>query len=94
MLEKITFNVFSHYMSTKKSKNSRGYLSATTYGGVRSFLTHLYPMSGNTIDGELKKELSQFMLGIKIVVAANKRESGASLDEGKKAIFLGVQKII
>ena len=33
----------------------------------------------------LKKELSQFMLGMKKVVADNKRESGASLDEGNRA---------
>ena len=86
--EKMTFNFFSHYMSTKKSKKSGGYLSTASYCGVRSSLTHLYPMSGKTMDGELKKELYQFMSGIKRVVASNKRESGASLDEWKKAMSL------
>ena len=71
-------------MSTKKSKKSGGYLSATSFFGVRSSLTHLYRMSGKMMDGELKKELSQFMSGMKIVFAANKKQSGASLDEGKK----------
>ena len=42
----------------------------------------MYRMSGKTMDGDFKKELSQFMLGMKRVVAAHKRESGASLDEG------------
>ena len=88
VLEKMTFNFFSHYMSTKKSKKSGGYLSTASYCGVRSSLTHLYPMSGKTMDGELKKELYQFMSGIKRVVASNKRESGASLDEWKKAMSL------
>ena len=74
-------------MSTKKSKKSGGYLSATSYGGVRSPLTHMYHMSGKTMGGEFKKELSQFILGLKIVVAANKREYGDSLDEGKKAMI-------
>ena len=55
VLKKITFDVFSHYMSIKISKNSGGYLSATRYGGVWSALTHLYCMSGKTMDGELKK---------------------------------------
>ena len=32
-LNKITLNVFSHYMSTKKSKQYGGYLSTTRYGG-------------------------------------------------------------
>ena len=34
VIEKLKLNVFSHCMSTKKSKKSRGYLSATSYGGV------------------------------------------------------------
>ena len=55
VLEKLTFNVFSHYMSTKKSKKSGGYLSATSYGGVRSALAHMYRMSGKTMDREFKK---------------------------------------
>ena len=72
-------------MSTKKSKKSGRYLSDTSYGGVQSSLTHLYRMSGKTMDGGFKKETSQFMLVMKKVVAANKRESGASLDEGNRA---------
>ena len=50
VLEKMTFNVFSYYISTKKSKNSGGYLSDTSYGGVLISLTHLYRMSGKTTD--------------------------------------------
>ena len=42
VLEKLTLNVFSHYILTKKSKESGGYLSATSYGEFRSYLTHLY----------------------------------------------------
>ena len=53
--EKMTFNVFYHYMSTKKIKIYMEYLSSTRYGGVRSSLTHLYRMSGKMMDGELKK---------------------------------------
>ena len=34
VLEKMTFRVFSRYMSTKESKTFRGCLSATSYGGV------------------------------------------------------------
>ena len=79
-------------MSTKNSKKSGGYLSATSYGEVRSSLTHVYRISGKTVDGGFKKELSQSMSGMKIVVAANKRESGASLDEGKKAMNFEVYK--
>ena len=44
------------------------------------------------MDGGLKKELHQFMSGMKIFVAANKREYGASLDEGKRAMSFEVFK--
>ena len=90
MIEKLTFNVFPHYMSTKKSKTYRGYLSATRYGGVLSSLTNLLFMSGKTMDGRFKKYLYQFMSGMKIVVTANKRDSGASLDEVNRAMSFEV----
>ena len=80
VLEKMIFNVFSHYMSTKKSKKFGGYLSATGYGGLQSPLTHLHRMSGKTMDGEFLKELYQFMSGMKRVVTSHRRESGASLN--------------
>ena len=54
LLEKTTFNVFSHYKSTKKSKKSRGYLSSTSYGGFICALTHLYCMSGKTMNREFE----------------------------------------
>ena len=93
VLEKMTFNVFYHYMSTKKSKKPGGYLYATSYGGVKNSLTHLYGISGKTMSGEFKREISQFMLGTKRVVTANKREYGAIIDEGKKAMVSEVYKI-
>ena len=34
LLERMTFNILSHYMSINKSKNSGVYLSATSYGGI------------------------------------------------------------
>ena len=42
------------------------------------------------MDGEFNKELYQFMSGMEIVVAANKRDSGASLNEGKKEMIFKV----
>ena len=45
VLEKLTCNVFSRCMSTINSKESWGYLSATSYGGVQISLTHPYSMS-------------------------------------------------
>ena len=79
-------------MSTKKSKKSGGYLSATSYGGFRISLTNLYCMSGKTIDGELNKELYQFMFGMKIFIASNKREYGDIIYELKKAMSFEVFK--
>ena len=92
VLEKMAFNIFAHYMSTKKSKKSGGHLSATGYGGIRSALTHLYRMSGKEMEAGFKKDLSQFMSGMKRHVAAKKRESGVSLDEGKRAMSFEVYR--
>ena len=41
LLDKMTFNIFSQYISMKKSKNSGVYLSATIYGGICGALTHM-----------------------------------------------------
>ena len=90
MLEKLKFNVSSHYMSSKNSKESGGYLSSTTYGGVKSSLTHMYRMSDKAMVRGFKKLISQLMLGIKRVVADNRRYSGASLDEGKREMSFEV----
>ena len=86
LLAKMTFNIFSHYMSMKRSKNSGVYLSTTSYGGIRSALTHMYCVSGKDMYQGFKKELSQFMSGIRRVIDSNKRQYGISINEGKKAM--------
>ena len=54
VLEKMSFNIFSHYISTKKHKKSSNHLSATGYGGIRSVLNHLYRMSRKDTEEGLK----------------------------------------
>ena len=51
-------------------------------------------MSDKTMDIGFKKEPSQFMSGMKKYVAVNKRESGASLNEGKREMGFEVYKIL
>ena len=41
LMEKITFNLFSNYMSIKKGKNSGVYIYATSYRDIHIALTHL-----------------------------------------------------
>ena len=55
-------------MSTNKSKNPGRNVSSTIYGVVQKGLTHMYHMSSKTMERYLKKDLSQFMLGMKRVV--------------------------
>ena len=81
-------------MSTKRSKNYGGYLYATSYGGLQSLSTHMYYINGKMMYGGFKKEPYQFMSGTKIVVAANKREFGAIIDDGKMAMSFEVYKIL
>ena len=42
LLAKMTFNIFSHYMPIKNSKNSGVDLSDTSYGVICSALIHIY----------------------------------------------------
>jgi hypothetical protein len=91
ILEKFTFNVFSHYLTQRKNKQQT-YLSKTSYSGIRSAFVHLYRMSGVAMEEKMKQDISQFMGGMKRVVASAKATNGQSLDEGKKAMTFDVYK--
>ena len=41
LMDKMTFNIFSNYISMKKGKKSGVYIYATSYGDIHSALTHL-----------------------------------------------------
>ena len=41
IMDKMTFNIFSNYMSMKKCKNSGVYIYATSYRDIHIALTHL-----------------------------------------------------
>ena len=45
ILPSLTFNIFSHYLTTRRNKN-KCYLEKNPYGGIRSALTHIFIMSG------------------------------------------------
>ena len=92
MLQKISFNLFSHYITTRKNKKGR-YLSKTGYGQIRSAFVHLFRMSGQSIDDKFAQELSQFMGGLKRTVTTEKATSGESMEEGKKSMSLQVYKL-
>ena len=57
LLNKLTFNIFSHYITTWKNKKGY-YLSKAGYGQIQRSLKHLYRMSGETMDEEYEKENS------------------------------------
>ena len=48
ILQEITFNLFSHYLTTRPNKGG-GFLSKASYSGVRSAFVHMYRMSGETM---------------------------------------------
>ena len=48
ILQKITIIIFSHYLTTKRNKGG-GFLSKSSYSGVRSVFVHMYCMSGETM---------------------------------------------
>ena len=89
LLNKLTFNLFSHYLTTCKSKKGE-YLSEA--GQIQSSLKHLYQMSGEKMEEEYEDELLQFMIALKQTVISTWTESGRSLDEGKKGMSYEVFK--
>ena len=93
ILQKITFNLFSHYLKTRRNKG-RGFVSKASYSVVRSAFVNMYLMSGETIPKELNIELSQFMSEMKRTISPQKADIGESLYEGKKSISYEVYKKI
>jgi len=90
ILEKVTFSVFSHYLTNRKGKM----LSKSAYGGVRSALMYLHKISGYETPDHFKVDLSQFNRGINRKVAEEKQASSASLEEGKKPMSFEVYKLM
>mmetsp|Transcript_9799 Transcript_9799/g.14533 ORF Transcript_9799/g.14533 Transcript_9799/m.14533 type:complete len:96 (-) Transcript_9799:785-1072(-) len=82
VLEKMTFNLFSHYLTTRKNRKGQ-LLSQTAYSGIRSSLCHIYCMSGRDMEKEFQKNMGQFLSGMKRTVAKEKAQSRQSLSEGK-----------
>ena len=91
VLQKLTFNIFSHYLATRRTKANK-YLSKTSYGGERSALMHLYRLSGETISEDFNKLLREFLSGMKRTATQSKVDNGESLDEGKKPMSFEVYK--
>ena len=91
ILKKLTFNLFSHYLTTRRNKKG-DYLSKAGYGQIRSAFRHLYRVSGEKMGEEYETDLSQFMSGLKRTVASSRAASGQRLDEGKKGMQFEVYK--
>ena len=89
ILPSLTFNIFSHYLTTRRKKNV-SYLEKTTYGGIRSALTHLFRMSGQEMSSTMMKKMSQFMSGIQRTIVNDKITRGESLNEGKRPMSFSV----
>lgn len=93
VLEKLTFNVFSHYLTTRKNRNGN-LLSRSSYGGIRSALVYLHRMNGTEMTDDMQKDISQLMSGIKRKVAKEKITSGQSLEEGKRPMSFDAYRLM
>ena len=74
VLEKLMFNIFSHYVTTRKNKTG-GLLSKSSYGGIRSALVYLHRMNGSEMDPGMKDDMKEFMSGLKRKVAKSRSEN-------------------
>ena len=57
ILQSLTFNIYSHYLTTRRKKGTLVYLSKTSYNGIRSALCHLFRISGSEMSFDMKKDV-------------------------------------
>ena len=93
ILQRLTFNLFSHYVTTRK-KNGGGSLSKSTYGSIRSAFKYLHKMAGSQVSEEYERSLTQFNRGMIRQITTEKAEKGVSLEEGKKAMNMDVYRLM
>eukprot|EP00957_Ditylum_brightwellii_P160161 12193062-Ditylum_brightwellii.AAC.1 len=60
----MTFNIFSHYLTTQGNRKGK-FLLKTVCGGIRSSMCHLYRMAGVDMKDDFKKDIAQFLGGMK-----------------------------
>ena len=90
ILPSIDFNIFSHYITSRKKETDGSYLGVSSYGNIRSAFNHLHRSSGQQPDPDMAKRLSHFMSGLKRTSADSKARSGKSLNEGKRPMSMAV----
>ena len=93
ILQRLTFNLFSHYVTTRK-KNGGGLLSKSTYGSIRSAFKYLHKMAGSQVSEEYERSLTQFNKGMIRQITTEKAEKSVSLEEGKKAMNMDIYRLI
>ena len=93
ILETVDFNVFTRYVTSRKSKD-RKFLSKSHYGTIQSSLKYLHKLAGFNPSEDFRRDMSQFNRGIKRKVAEEKQNSGSSFEEGKKAMNIEVYKLM
>jgi hypothetical protein len=93
IIETLDFSTFSHYVTTRKSKDGK-LLSKSAYGGMQSALIYLHKMTGFVASDDFRRDLLQFNRGMKRKVTDQKLHTGSSLEEGKKAMNFDVYKLM
>ena len=89
ILPALTFNMFSHYLTSRK-RGTGAYMGKATYNGIRSSLCHMYRMSGQVMSDDMQRQMSVLMSGMKRVVASDRVARGESLDEGERPMAFAV----
>ena len=93
IFETVDFCTFSHYVTTRKSKEEK-LLSKSAYGGMQSSLMYLHKMAGFVADEDFRRDILQFNRGMKRQVTEQKMRIGQSLEEGKKGMNIEVYRLM
>ena len=93
ILENVTFEIHSRYISTRK-KDSGGYLSKITNGGMQSGLLHLFRCCDTEIPENFYADLTTLMQGMKRTVARDKQQKGIKVEDGKSPLSLQMYRLL
>ena len=94
ILPALTFNIFSQYLTTRKKKDGT-MLSATSYGTIRSALSHLYRLKGSSkMSTQFNQDMNQFMAGLKRSSVDERTKTGKRLNEGKTPMSFEVYELM
>ena len=93
VLEALTFEHYSEYVTSRKKTNG-SFLSIYSYSGMTSALRHLFRVTGVEMNSDFVRSNSHFMAAMKRTITKAKADLGVELSEGKRPMTFEVYRLM